>query len=109
MAAQIYEKGGIISSVCHGAVGLFNIKDKNGNLIIKDRKVTGFSNEEEKLAGLDSHVPYLTQTELEKKGAHYVKAEKPFAEFAVEDHRVVTGQNPASGGACGDLVLKLIK
>lgn len=28
------------------------------------KKVTGFSNEEEKLAGLDKSVPFLTETEL---------------------------------------------
>jgi putative intracellular protease/amidase len=109
IASHIYGKGGVVASVCHGAVGLFNIKDKDGNLIIKDKKLTGFSNEEEKLAGLDSHVPFLTETELVGKGANYVKAEKPFTEFAVEDKHIVTGQNPQSGGACGALVLQLIK
>jgi putative intracellular protease/amidase len=47
----------------------------------------------------------LTETELVSRGAIYKKAEKPWASFAVEDTRLVTGQNPASGGAVADLLI----
>lgn len=30
IAEQIYKKGGFVTSVCHGAVGLFHIKDDKG-------------------------------------------------------------------------------
>ena len=46
IARTIYENQGIISSVCHGAVGLFNITLSDGSLLIKDKTVTGFSNSE---------------------------------------------------------------
>ncbi|TWR87388.1 type 1 glutamine amidotransferase domain-containing protein [Pseudomonas saxonica] len=105
LSRHIYEKGGVVSSVCHGAVGLLNITLSDGQLLIKDKRVTGFSNEEEALVGLDKVVPYLTETELVKRGAHYQKADKPWAPFALEDQCLVTGQNPASGGAVADLVL----
>ena len=105
ISQHIYENGGIVSSVCHGAVGLLNIKLTNGALLIAGKSVTGFSNEEETLAGLAQHVPYLTEDELVKRGAKYVKAELPWAAFAVEDQRVITGQNPASGGKVAELVL----
>ncbi|MFO0809326.1 MAG: type 1 glutamine amidotransferase domain-containing protein [Gemmataceae bacterium] len=105
LARDIYENGGIVSSVCHGAVGLLNIKPSDGAVLIKGKKVTGLSNAEEKLAELDKHVPYLTETELSTRGASYHKADQPWAAFAVEDQRVITGQNPASGGAVADLVI----
>ena len=108
MSRKIYEKGGVVSSVCHGAVGLLNISLSDGNLLIKDKKVTGFSNEEEKIAGLDKVVPYLTEDELKSRGGIYCRADKPWAAFAVEDHRVITGQNPASGGAVADLLIKAV-
>ncbi len=98
-------RGGYVSSVCHGAVGLLNIKLGDGRLLIAGKQVTGFSNEEEKLAELDQYVPYLTETELVKRGALYQKAAAPWAPFAVEDQRVITGQNPASGGPVADLLL----
>lgn len=109
ISRKIYENGGIVSSVCHGAVGLLNIKLSDGTLLIKGKKVTGFSNEEEKLAELDKHVPYLTETEIVARGALYQKADKPWAVFAVEDGRVITGQNPASGGAVADLLIARLK
>jgi putative intracellular protease/amidase len=109
LSRKIYENGGIVSSVCHGAVGLLNIKLSDGTLLIKDKQVTGFSNEEEKLAELDKHVPYLTEDELVKRGASYRKADAPWRAFAIEDGRLITGQNPASGGAVADLVIAQLK
>ena len=109
LARDIYEGGGIVSSVCHGAVGLLNIKLSNDSLLVKGKKVTGFSNQEEKLAELDKHVPYLTENELKARGASYEKATEPWEAFAVEDQRVITGQNPASGGAVADLVIASLR
>lgn len=109
ISRRIYESGGYVSSVCHGAVGLLNIKLSDGKFLVSDKKVTGFSNEEEKLAELDQYVPYLTETELLARGAKYEKADAPWIAYAVEDQRVVTGQNPASGGPVADLLLKVLK
>lgn len=66
ISRNIYENGGIVSSVCHGAAGLFHITLSNGDRLISGKKVTGFSNEEEKLAELDQFVPFLTEDELIK-------------------------------------------
>lgn len=109
ISQKIYEAGGIVSSVCHGAVGLLNIKLSNGESLIKGKQVTGFSNEEEKLAELDKYVPFLTETELLARGATYKKADKPWAPFAIADGRLITGQNPASGGSVAELVLAELK
>jgi len=109
LSRHIYERGGVVSSVCHGAVGLLNIRLSDGELLIKGKKLTGFSNEEEKLAGLADVVPYLTESELMKRGAQYLKAGTPWAPFAIADGRLITGQNPASGGPVADLVLAAIK
>jgi putative intracellular protease/amidase len=104
ISRNIYEDGGFVSSVCHGAVGLLNIKLSDGSLLIKGKNVTGFSNEEEKLAELDKLVPFLTETELVSRGASDKKADQPWAPFAIEDTRLITGQNPASGGTVADLL-----
>jgi putative intracellular protease/amidase len=37
-----------------------------------------------------------------------VKAEQDFTPFAVTDGRLVTGQNPQSGGAVGDQILEVL-
>ncbi|WP_374583357.1 type 1 glutamine amidotransferase domain-containing protein [Pseudoduganella sp.] len=106
LARDIYEQGGYVASVCHGAVGLLNIRLSDGTLLVAGKQVTGFSDEEERLAELDQYVPFLTETELRKRGAHYAKAEQPWQPFAVADQRLVTGQNPASGAAVAQLLLQ---
>lgn len=108
ISRAIYEAGGVVSSVCHGAVGLLNITLNDGSHLLAGKKATGFSNEEERLAELDPYVPFLTEDEMVKRGASYQKASAPWLPFAVADQRVVTGQNPASGGAVADLVLTIL-
>ncbi|WP_017296011.1 type 1 glutamine amidotransferase domain-containing protein [Geminocystis herdmanii] len=102
---QIYEKGGYVSSVCHGVVGLLNIKLSDGNLLIKNKTVTGFSNEEEKQVELEDIVPFLTETELIARGAIFEKALEPWAVFVLEDDRIITGQNPASSRKVADVLI----
>lgn len=107
LAMKIYENGGIVSSVCHGAIGLINIKNDAGEHLISNKKVTGFANSEEIAIGLDKVVPYLTEDELVKSGADFVKGDD-WASFAVVDGHIVTGQNPASGGEVAKEVIKLL-
>lgn len=106
LSRRIYENGGYVSSVCHGAAGLLNIKLSDGTLLVNGKKVTGFSDEEEKLAQLDQYVPFLTEAELKKRGGIYQKADEPWMVFAVKDERLISGQNPASGGAVADLLVE---
>lgn len=108
LSARIYESGGVVSSVCHGAAGLLNIRLTDGSLLIAGKNVTGFSNEEERLAKLDQHVPFLTEDELKQRGANYLKADQPFTTFAVKSDRLVTGQNPQSGAAVAEQVLAIL-
>lgn len=108
LSRAIYENGGYVTAVCHGAAGLLNIQLSDGTLLVAGKQVTGFSNEEEQLAELDQQVPFLTETALKARGAVYVKADTPWAPFAIEDQRLITGQNPASGGAVADLLLQAL-
>ncbi|MDR0277825.1 MAG: type 1 glutamine amidotransferase domain-containing protein [Paucimonas sp.] len=106
ISRSIYESGGIVASVCHGAVGLLNIRLSDGTLLIDGKEVTGFSNAEERLVELDQYMPYLTEDEIVKRGAVYTKAAEPWAAYAVSDQRVITGQNPASGAPVAERVLE---
>ncbi|MFG0634782.1 type 1 glutamine amidotransferase domain-containing protein [Pseudomonas sp. xss_2] len=108
LARRIYEKGGVVAAVCHGAVGLLNIKLSDNTLLVKDRNVTGFSNIEEQLAELDKVVPYLTENELGARGGKYAKHDEPWAEFVVCDGRLITGQNPASSALVAKKVLETL-
>ncbi len=93
---EIFERGGIVSSVCHGYCGLLNTRLSDGSYLIGGRTMTGFSWREEKLAGVDTLVPYNAEEEAKKRGALYRKAKIPFVSYVVTDGALVTGQNPGS-------------
>lgn len=93
---EIFERGGIVSSVCHGYCGILNTKLSDGSYLIKDRKLTGFSWFEEVAARVDKDVPYNAEQLAKDHGALYEKATLPFAPYAVVDGNLVTGQNPGS-------------
>jgi putative intracellular protease/amidase len=58
LMAKFYETGRIVSTVCHGATGLLNVKLSNGENLIKGNDITGFSWPEEVLAKRETAVPF---------------------------------------------------
>ncbi|WP_019972879.1 type 1 glutamine amidotransferase domain-containing protein [Mycobacterium sp. 141] len=104
---EIFERGGIVSSVCHGYAGLLNTTLSDGSLLVAGRKLTGFSWSEEVLARVDKLVPYNVEEEMKKRGARYVKGLIPFASYVVADGRLVTGQNPGSAKATAKKVVSV--
>jgi len=104
----IWEGGGIVSAVCHGYCGLLNTRLSTGGLLVAGRKVTGFSWNEEVLAGVAKLMPYNAEAEMKRRGARYEKAPLPFVANVVVDGRLVTGQNPFSAKATAKAVLRLL-
>jgi putative intracellular protease/amidase len=107
IAGRILENNGIISAVCHGSAGLLNIRDSKGEPLLKGKKITGFSNLEERLVRKSKWVPYLLESELKQRGAEYTKALPGLIHVEVSG-RVVTGQNPRSAKAVAEEVVRLL-
>ena len=105
LSAQHYESGGIIGAVCHGPAGLLPIKLSNGELLIADKSVTGFTREEEIDYGTIDKIPFLMEESLARSASRYSKIQ-PWGEFIIEDDRIITGQNPASATAVGKAIIK---
>ncbi|WP_417211946.1 type 1 glutamine amidotransferase domain-containing protein [Acinetobacter venetianus] len=105
---NIYENGGIVSSVCHGYCGLLNVRLSNGNYLIKDKKITGFAWCEEVLAGVAKKVPYNAEQISKERGAHYEKKLIPFAPNVVRDGNLITGQNPFSARITAKAVIEAL-
>ncbi|RNI19535.1 type 1 glutamine amidotransferase domain-containing protein [Flexivirga caeni] len=108
ISRDIWERGGVVSSVCHGYCGLLNLTLSDGSLLVAGRKVTGFAWQEEVLARVDKLVPYNAEDEMKKRGARYEKAKLPFVSYTVTDGRLVTGQNPNSAKATAQQVAALL-
>jgi len=81
--------------VCHATAALLNAKNQQGEFIVADKAVTGFTNTEEEAVQLTDIVPFLLEDELVKRGGDFQKVEDWNA-FAVQDGLIITGQNPAS-------------
>ncbi|MFG2994744.1 type 1 glutamine amidotransferase domain-containing protein [Streptomyces sp. NPDC048257] len=94
-AAHVYERGGVVASVCHAASALTSLQLSDGSLLIANRQIAAFTDSEERAMGLDSVVPFLLQSRLERLGAEVVTAD-PWEYQVVTDGRLITGQNPAS-------------
>jgi putative intracellular protease/amidase len=73
---EIFERGGIIASVCHGYYGLLNTKLCDGAYLVAGREMTGFSWKEEVLALVNKLVPYNAEEEVKKRGPRYQKRER---------------------------------
>ncbi|MFB7874519.1 type 1 glutamine amidotransferase domain-containing protein [Nocardia sp. NPDC056064] len=105
---EIYERGDIVSSVCHGYCGLLNTQLSDGTHLVTGRKLTGFAWQEEVLARVDKLVPYNAEEEMKKRGARYEKGKLPFLSYAVVDGNLVTGQNPGSAKETAQKVSALL-
>lgn len=102
-----FSQGKIVAAVCHGPVALTHLKNPDGAFMIRNKRVTGFTNEEEFAAGLTKVMPFLLEDKLIKAGATYLK--KPnWAAHVVVDGNLVTGQNPASAKGVGEAMASLL-
>jgi putative intracellular protease/amidase len=108
IAADIYERGGVVGAVCHGSAGLVDIKLSDGSYLIAGKSVAGFTNEEEAAVGLSNVVPFLLASKLSDRGATHTKADN-FQTHVVVSDRLVTGQNPASAKGVGVEMVKIMQ
>ncbi len=94
---EYYQEGKVIGAVCHGPAALVNVVLDDGNFLLADKNVSGFTNTEELFLIPDAKniFPFLLQDELVAKGARF-KEGYPYLENVSEDKQLVTGGNPWS-------------
>ncbi|MFC7297175.1 type 1 glutamine amidotransferase domain-containing protein [Herminiimonas aquatilis] len=97
-----------VAAVCHAPAALVNVRDANGDYLVKGRKVTGFSNGEEDAVELSDVVPFMLEDRLRERGGIYSKG-ADWAAYAVVDGQLITGQNPASSQLVAEKLLEQIR
>jgi putative intracellular protease/amidase len=113
LVKDVYSKGKVVSSVCHGAEIFKSAVDQNGVPIVKGKTVTGFSDSEEKEVGLSEikglHAP---ETILKDLGANYSRSSSNWGSYVEVDRSgtgpLVTGQNPGSSEAVAHELVKVL-
>ena len=93
-----------VAFVCHAPAVLKNVK-VDGQYLVKGKKITGFTNEEEEAVGLTKVVPFLLEDVLASHGGVFSKGPN-WQPYAVEDGLLITGQNPASSKLVAGKLLK---
>jgi putative intracellular protease/amidase len=103
---SFYNSGKPVALVCHSPGVLRHVTYK-GEPLVKGKRVTGFTNEEEEEVQLTKVVPFLVEDELKRLGAVFEKAPK-WQPFSIVDGRLVTGQNPASSTSAAHALLGVV-
>jgi putative intracellular protease/amidase len=97
-----------IAFVCHAPAALLNAQNSNGDPLVKEKEVTGFSNTEEAAVKLTGVVPFLLEDSLLALGGHYTKTSN-WGIHVIKDGNLITGQNPASSEETAKVLLQDLK
>lgn len=107
LIAAFYEAGKPTAALCHGVAALVDVRLSDGRYLIDGKQVTGFSLAEdlfvEKTLGVKLFDWYV-EPAMRERGARYVQGGM-WADFAVEDGLLVTGQQQNSGRSVARLVM----
>jgi len=107
-----YAETPILGSVCHGVLGFIRAKDREGNLLIAGRKMTGVTDKQVHELGIDL-TPLHPEAELRKAGARF-ESKTAFRDLLAthtvvdDEKRFVTGQNQNSGHVTAHEMMRLI-
>lgn len=112
IAADIWDRGGIVGAVCHGPAIFPGIIDsETGKSIIAGKTVTGFTIEGELIFNIldkmreDKVVPIVEA--VNAVGADYSSSMNAFDDYSVTSGRVVTGTNPQSARSTAERIVRL--
>lgn len=97
VAAAVYDAGGVVGAVCHGPAALIDVTLASGKKLLADKRVTGFTNEEELFLIKNARevFPFLLEDVLGAQAGAFREGPK-YLDHTVVDGRLVTGQNPWS-------------
>ncbi|MFR9727930.1 type 1 glutamine amidotransferase domain-containing protein [Saccharopolyspora sp. MS10] len=96
--------GAVIGAVCHGPAGLLSATGTDGSWRFAGRRMTAFTDEEERLFGTAEGAPWLLASRLRERGGRHVGG-APYEAHVVRDGNLVTGQNPASSAPLAEAML----
>ena len=97
-----------IAAVCHGPAALLKVAQLD-NTILSGKRITAFSNTEEKLAMRSDNIPYYLEDKLKELGADYCSSPIPFISHVERDGFLITGQNPLSAGPTAKALIKVLQ
>jgi putative intracellular protease/amidase len=105
---QTIRAGRPVALVCHAPAVLKDVTNEDGTPLVRGKRVTGFTNSEERAVKLAEVVPFLLEDKLTELGADFTKV-GDFQPYAVRDGLLITGQNPASSQPAARILLQALQ
>jgi putative intracellular protease/amidase len=90
--------GMIIAPFCHGPSALLSAVRSDGTFAFEGRRMTAFTDDEERAGGLGDRAPWLLAERLGDLGA-VLEHGDPWSSHVVRDRNLISGQNPQSSEA----------
>jgi putative intracellular protease/amidase len=103
LLTEANRKGTIIAPYCHGVAALLSAKP-DGKFAFAGRRLTAFTDEEERQGGLGDNTPYFLAATLADLGADVVES-APWSSHVIIDGNLISGQNPQSSEAVATALL----
>ncbi len=100
-------EGKVVAALCHGPAALVGAADGADPSVLRGRRVTAFTNQEERAVQLDGLMPFLLESRLRELGAQ-VQTAPQWQDHVVVDGNLVTGQNPQSSTTAAQAVVRLL-
>jgi len=100
--------GKYVGAICHGPSALLKAEELQPGLL-KGRKMTGFSNIEEKLAFRHNNIPWSLEDRLKEAGAEFHTAAIPYLSHIEKDGLLITGQNPMAARPAAKALIEALK
>ena len=109
IAKSLYQNDKVVSAVCHGPAALINVALDNGEMLLSNKQISGFTNEEELTLIPDAKeiFPFLLEDKLKEQGANF-QAGSSYLEQVSQDGKIITGQNPWSVWRVAEMVISEI-
>ncbi|MFE6254637.1 type 1 glutamine amidotransferase domain-containing protein [Agromyces sp. NPDC057865] len=99
--------GTIIAPFCHGPAALLSATLADGTNAFAGRRLTVFTDEEERTGGTGENTPWWVETALRDAGV-VIESAAPWSDHVVVDGNLITGQNAQSSTSVARRVLEAL-
>jgi putative intracellular protease/amidase len=109
LVSELDAQGKIIAAVCHGPAAFVDaIRAAQPRTLVDGRRITCFTDAEERATKLDALMPFLLASKLRSQGANVVEG-PDWSDHVEVDGNWVTGQNPQSSESAARAVIEALR
>jgi putative intracellular protease/amidase len=109
LLSEFDAQGKIVASICHGPAAFVDaIRAGEPATLVAGRRITCFTDAEERETGLADKMPFLLASKLREQGANVIEGDS-WGEHVEVDGTWVTGQNPQSTAATARAILTALR